>query len=561
MVRFLEGTWLVGLDDAWTYSQCPQAFINRVDAARGLAELAPEPVEPLRRLMGDVLSEHRARLIRDMSGRTTRVIAVPRPGRDGVGPDRLIDSWYDSHQLTHSALHEGTDVIIGPVFTEREHTPSNVPIVWAGGVDMAVKSPRFSPDVDQSEPGWELWEAKLGASQTGKTLMRLAAFTEHLERWGVTTTNRVRIVFANGPDSLRGIHTAIDEWVEVKQRLVYDLNKHLASDTPLSWPNDSIAACGRKSCSWCSHMLRHHDDIFHLPGITQTQRDELRQAGFATMTGFAQTSQKEVSDRLPNTDSNHIARLHLQATLLALAQRDDSVAPPWQLMDHNALEQLPEPSPEDVFVDLEADPTFREWTVHDPYFPTPGADHPRWWLGIDYLIGIATWNTTPQGDGFTGLWAENFVEEEAIFRQFLDLIDQVRSEDATAHVYHYAPYEMVALHRMARRYRHGAGQIARWEKEGVFVDLYRVFTRSIVAGVTNYSLKNVEKLFIEPDTRETITGGAQSVVSVQEMWDHQRKGRLDEAATCREDILTYNRQDTLSTRQLATWLRERKNAP
>ena len=114
---------------------------------------------------------------------------------------------------------------------------------------------------------------------------------------------------------------------------------------------------------------------------------------------------------------------------------------------------------------------------------------------------------------------------------------------------------------MARRYRHGADEIARWEKEGIFVDLYRVFTRSIAAGLTNYSLKSVEKLFIEPDARETITGGAQSVVSAQEMWEHQRDGRVEEAAACREDILTYNRQDTLSTRQLAVWLRERKNTP
>jgi predicted RecB family nuclease len=561
MVRYLGGTWLVGANDAWTYSQCPQAFINRVDAARGLAELAPEPEQPLRRLMGSVLSEHRARLIRDMSGRTPKVVTIPTPIRDGIGPEQLIDSWHDGHQLTHRALHDSADVIVGPVFTEREHTPSTAAIVWAGAVDMVVRSPRFSPDVDQREPGWELWEAKLGASQTGKTLMRLAAFTEHLQRWGVATTNRVRIVFANGPDSLRGIQTAVDEWVDVKQRLVRDLNKHLEGDVPLSWSHDGFAACGRKNCGWCSQMLRHHDDIFHLPGITTTQRDELRSAGFLTMTGFAEASRQEVADRLPHIEGARVEHLHLQATLLALANRDPSGAVPWQVVNPGVLDQLPEPSPHDLFVDLEADPTFRQWTVQDPYFPTPDAAHPRWWLGIDYLIGIATWNTTPQGEDFTGLWAENFAEEEAIFRQFLDLVEQMRSRDPDAHVYHYAPYEMVALHRMARRYRHGASHIARWEKEGVFIDLYRFFTRAVVAGLTNYSLKSVEKLFIDPDARETITGGAQSVVSVQEMWDHQRKGRLNEAAACRQDILTYNRQDTLSTRQLAVWLRERRNNP
>jgi predicted RecB family nuclease len=558
MVRFLEGTWLVSIDNVWEYSQCPQALMNRVDAARGLAELAPEPEQPLRQLMGNVLSEHRARLIRDLSARTPRVTTIPAPGRDGVGPESLIESWHASHQLTHSACHDGVDVIIGPVFTEPETTASSAPIVWVGGVDMAARSPRFSPAIDQSGTGWELWEAKLGASHTGKTLMRLAAFTDHLQRSEIPTTNRARIVFANGPDSLRGIHRAIDEWVDAKQRLVHDLTTHLDSEVPMSWPNDTIVACGRKSCGWCSHMLRHHDDIFHLPGITRTQRDELRSSGFSTMTGFAEASRKEISDRLPTMESHQIERLHLQATLLALANQGDSLPPPWQVVNRSALEQLPEPSPQDLFVDLEADPTFREWTVHDPYFPTPEAAHPRWWLGIDYLIGIATWQTTSQGDDFTGLWADDFAGEEAIFRQFLELVEQMRSVDSQAHVYHYAPYEIVALHRMARRYQHGAAQIARWEKEGVFVDLYRVFTRAIVAGLTNYSLKSVENLFIDPNSRETITGGAQSVVSVQEMWNHQRHGRLEEAAACRRDILAYNRQDTLSTRQLAVWLRERQ---
>ena len=558
MVRFLEGTWLIGVDDAWTYSQCPQAFINRVDAARGLAEIVPEPEQPLRRLMGSVLGEHRARLIRDITSRSNRVVTTPSPQRDGVGPDRLVASWQESNDVTHRALRDGADVIISPVFAERDHTPSALPVVWTGGVDVAVRSPRFAPNIDQSEPGWELWEAKLGASQTGKTLMRLAAFTEHLQRWGVVTTNRVRIVFANGPDSLRGIHTAVDEWVEVKQRIVRDLNKHLAHGSALTWPSDDIAACGRKTCGWCSHMLRHHDDIFHLPGITKAQREELRAAGFSTMTGFAEASRQEVSDRLPTLAFDRIERLHLQATLLTLGQRDDSGAPPWQLVNPGALDALPAPSPHDLFVDFEADPTFREWAVTDPYFPTPPSDQPRWWLGIDYLLGVANWETKPDGEGFLGLWAENFVEEEDIFRQLLDHIEHLRSRDPHAHVYHYAPYEMVALHRMARRYRFGSEKLAAWERARVFVDLYRVFTRAIVAGLPNYSLKSVETLFIDSGTREAITGGAQSVESVQEMWAHQRAGRLEEAARCREDILTYNRQDTLSTRQLAVWLGERK---
>jgi uncharacterized protein len=556
MVRLLQDTWLVTVNDAWRYSQCPQAFINSVDVARGVATAPPPPEQLLQRLMGEVLDQHRARLVRDLTHRSANIVTIDSPSGRTIGPDQILDAWQSAHHRTHEALRDRPDAIIRPVFLERDYSPTTVSVAWAGGVDIATRSPRFAPDVDQTEPGWELWEAKLGASQTGKTLMRLAAFTEHCERWGFDTTNRVRIVFANGPDSLRGIQTGVDQWVEVKQRLVTDLDKHLTADRVLTWPDESYPACGRKTCAWCSQVQRHHDDIFQLPGITQAQRTLLRQAGFVTVSGFAETSRREVASRLPLLRDDRIEKLHTQATLMTLAGKTDEVRPPFQVVNPAALTSLPPASSGDLFVDFEADPTFRQWSAGDPYFPTGNARHPRWWLGLDYLLGLASWETTEQGENFTVLWAENFEEEEKAFDTFLALIAHRRDGDPNAHVYHYAPYEMVALHRMARRYRHGSDMLSRWEKQGVFVDLHRVFTRAIIAGIPNYSLKSVEKLFIDPDSRTAITGGEQSVESVHDFWLHQRQGDSRKAAEIKEEIVSYNRQDTLSTRELATWLRQ-----
>ncbi len=556
MVRLLQDTWLVTVNDAWRYSQCPQAFINSVDVARGVATAPPPPEQLLQRLMGEVLDQHRARLVRDLTNRSTHIVTIDSPSGRTIGPDQILDAWQSAHHRTHEALRDRPDAIIRPVFLERDYSPTTVSVAWAGGVDIATRSPRFAPDVDQTEPGWELWEAKLGASQTGKTLMRLAAFTEHCERWGFDTTNRVRIVFANGPDSLRGIQTGVDQWVEVKQRLVTDLDKHLTADRVLTWPDESYPACGRKTCGWCSQVQRHHDDIFQLPGITQAQRTLLRQAGFVTVSGFAETSRREVASRLPSLRDDRIEKLHTQATLMTLAGKTDEVRPPFQVVNPAALTSLPPASSGDLFVDFEADPTFRQWSAGDPYFPTGNARQPRWWLGLDYLLGLASWETTADGENFTVLWAENFEEEEKAFDTFLALIAHRRDGDPNAHVYHYAPYEMVALHRMARRYRHGSDMLSRWEKQGVFVDLHRVFTRAIIAGIPNYSLKSVEKLFIDPDSRTAITGGEQSVESVHDFWLHQRQGDSRKAAEIKEEIVSYNRQDTLSTRDLATWLRQ-----
>jgi hypothetical protein len=120
MVRWCEGTWLLSVDDAWRYSQCPQSFLNTIDAARGIASTPPPTEQPLRRLMGGVLSAHRARLVRDLSERSSTVETIPSPIRAGVGPDQLLGERITSHEATHRALKNRVDAIIHPAFAERD---------------------------------------------------------------------------------------------------------------------------------------------------------------------------------------------------------------------------------------------------------------------------------------------------------------------------------------------------------------------------------------------------------------------------------------------------------
>ena len=528
--------------------------MNRVDAASGIAERAPEVHEPLRRLMGRVLAEHRQRLINDLSQRTTNIRTIPPPARDGIGPDELLDSWRSSADATTNALHSA-DVVVAPVFAVRDQGVSGLPLVWTWSNDVIVRSPRFAPDIDQYDRGIEVWAAKLGSSHMGKTLFRLAATHEYAERHGILTTNRVRIVFANGPDSLRGVHQSIDQWVEVRNTLPQAISDHLATKKPVSWTSEEFAACGRKTCGWCVMALRHHDDLFLLPGISRDNRRHLRAAGFATVSGFAGASSREVDQRATSIDRGALVKLHTQAALSALVRGREEGPPPYEVTNPAALKLLPPPSPGDLFIDFEADPSARAWSATDPYFPTPPKDHPRWWLGMDYLLGVLSQSPPESEPSFRGLWAESFEQEEAVFRQLIELIDDGLDAYPDMHVYHYAPYEKVALHRMARRYRHGQEQIARWENGGVLVDLYRIFTKAVTAGIPNYSLKSVEKLFVEPGMRNSISGGAESVESIWEYWADLAGGRVARAAETKDRILAYNTQDTLSTKHLADWLR------
>jgi len=557
MVRFLGGTWIVSVDDVWRFDQCPQSFLNAVDVARGIGQSPPRRAEPLRAMMGLVLDDHRERIVTDVSSRSDHTVTIAPTTGPGIGPDQLLGRLDSSHRSTLDALNDHAKVVISPVFAEPDSLSGGTDIVWTGSVDVITRSPALAPAVDQSEPGWELWEARLGASQTGRTLFRLAAFTDFLTRTGHPTTNRVRILFANSPDSLRGIQRSVEQWIEAKGRLEGVLESHLKKDSPLVWPTADPPSCGRKSCDWCSGALRHHDDIFRLPGITSLQRLALNNAGIPTVTSLALASRRELASRVTGIEPDLLSKLHTQATLSHLAAQDPESPPPFEVVNPRALDVLPQPDPADLFLDFEADPGFRVWTAKDPYFPTPRAADPRWWLGLDYLAGIATRATSPSGENFLALWSENFDEEEHHFRLLLEDITSLRHTAPSAHVYHYAPYEMVALHRMARRYGHGASLLSDWEREGVFVDLHRILTRSILAGVPNYSLKSVERLFLPATSRGEVADGAGSVAAIRDYWKarHQTEGAVAEAL--KSSIISYNLQDTLSTRDLADWLATR----
>ena len=98
----------------------------------------------------------------------------------------------------------------------------------------------------------------------------------------------------------------------------------------------------------------------------------------------------------------------------------------------NGLCRLPEPSPRDLFLDLEGDP-----------FAGEG--------GREYLFGIVS-----LGEGgepvYRAFWAQTEQEERAAFDSIMSLIMEAWDSDPGMHVYHYAPYEPSAFKRLSCRY-------------------------------------------------------------------------------------------------------------
>ena len=192
---------------------------------------------------------------------------------------------------------------------------------------------------------------------------------------------------------------------------------------------------------------------------------------------------------------------------------------------------LPEPSPGDVWLDLEGDPWFE-----------PGR-------GLEYLIG---WIELGE-DGeprYEHIWAHNREGERQAFERFVDHVVERRRRFPGMHVYHYAQYERTALSRLMGEHGTREEEIDDLLRGEVLVDLFRVTKQALRASVSSYSIKDVEELY-GFERRAEVGGGGESV-NAFETWLETGDGSL------LDGIRDYNREDCVSLYELHRWLLERR---
>ncbi len=201
------------------------------------------------------------------------------------------------------------------------------------------------------------------------------------------------------------------------------------------------------------------------------------------------------------------------------------------------LATLPQPSPGDLFLDLEGDP----YAFDD---------------GLDYLFGIMETDGT-----FHAFWSKDDraefspAGEQRAFEQVIDFIAERLRADPDLHVYHYAAYEPTALKRLMGRYGTREEEVDDLLRRGVLVDLLRAVRQSLRASVESYSIKKMEVFY--GFTREIDLRDAGSSIVAFEQWLELGEGERP-AADHLDQIEKYNRDDVVSTLRLRDWLEERR---
>jgi uncharacterized protein len=289
-------------------------------------------------------------------------------------------------------------------------------------------------------------------------------------------------------------------------------------------------------CRWfkeCDGRRRADDHLSLVAGIRRQQRDQFEEWNAETMAKLAALpiplkERPKHGARVGYERAREQARVQVEGrTEKRLVH--EALLPPAVGM---GLCRLPEPSAEDLFVDLEGDPFVGE-------------------KGMQYLFGFAFRGA----DGewvYEKQWALNREEEKSGFEWLVDEITRRRAANPKMHVYHFGAYEPGALKRLMGMYATREDQIDRMLRAGVLVDLHQAFKQSTRASVEEYSLKKIEAFY--GFTRATPLDVSRAAMRYVE---HRLElGGMEEEIPkkFREAMEGYNGEDCVSTGKLRDWL-------
>ena len=287
-------------------------------------------------------------------------------------------------------------------------------------------------------------------------------------------------------------------------------------------------------CSWrqpCDSR-RHEDDHLSLvASITRLNRREFEANDVSTLEGLGDLG-LPIPFKPTKCSKESLEKAQRQARVQLAGRR--AHAPIHELLpveEGRGLTRLPEPSPGDVFLDLEGD-----------HFAAEG---PR-----EYLFGMTVLG--PKGEtSHLSLWAETDAQEKTDFETILDRIGELWKANPGMHVYHYAPYEPTAFKRLMGRHATRARELDRMLRAELFVDLLAVVKQGLRASVESYSIKKLEEFYgftREADLRDA--GAARRAVE----FSLQTGDLIVLTPEIKGLVALYNEEDCVSALRLRDWL-------
>lgn len=537
-MRILDNHTILTPSDLVAFAACGHLAELERAAAAGLVT-RPVFSDPAFELLLQRGREHEERYLAELEA-AREVLPVPAPGAarrlTRIALDRaqgLAGAETAAH-ATEVAMRRGDAIIYQGAFVQTDGRTK-----WRGQADFLV---RVESPSDLGAWSYEPADAKLARAAKAGAVLQLCAYSEMVAQIQGRLPEHIRLILG-GPghpqESLRlSDYHAYYRWT--KSEFTAALARGEPRYPPETTYPEPVERCA--TCNWssgCDKRRRTDDHPSLVAGITRSQRAALDGIGVATVAALAKLP-FPLAKAPPRASADALERTREQARL-QVASRDAGkivyeLLP--ELEPDLGLGALPEPSPGDLFFDIEGDPFAFD-------------------AGIEYLFGIVDpGKRDPTGAPFAhALWAHDSASEKKAFEDTIDLITDARARDPNLHVFHYNHYEPTALRRLMSRHGTREAEVDDLLRNGVLVDLYRVVRQGVRAGVESYSIKVLEPLYGFVRAAELRDAG--TARAAMEAWiELGAAGPL--GVEIRDKVRVYNLDDCLSTWKLRDWLEARR---
>ena len=442
---------------------------------------------------------------------------------NGLRVVELVDGalWSPVDQ-TMDAMRAGADVIVQASLGRDQ---------WMGRADVLLKVPQSSSLGNWS---YEVVDTKLAQETRGGTVLQLCLYSDLVRAVQGRTPSLMHVVRPGQGFPRESFR--YEDFAAYYRLVRRRLEEAIAAPPSQSTYPDPVAHCD--ICRWARECdaRRHTDDKLCLvAGIRPLHIGELERQGIQTLEQFAEEP-APLRQKPARGNVEAFARAHGQARVQLAGRR--AGLPVYELLSPqpgSGLSLLPEPSPGDVFFDIESDS-----------FAGDG--------GMEYLLGAAF--TGEDGTFlYRTFWAFDRLEERKAIEGFIDFLMERWQAHPAMHVYHYSPYEPAAVKRLIGRYGTREAEVDRLLRAERFVDLLSATRQGLRVSVESYSLKSLEKSFGFTRAMDLPTAGA-ALRRID--WALELAGSSEISSEDRAAVEAYNRDDCLSTAALRVWLEARR---
>jgi predicted RecB family nuclease len=514
----IDGQIVVSATDLAGWLACDHLASLELGALAGLWERPWDRDDPELEILRQYGDEHERRFLERLRAEGRTVVELPRPeGRSAAALRAAEAEVVAAMRAGIGAIYQAT------LFDGR----------WLGYADFLVRVDRPSPALGPWS--YEVVDTKLARSVKGGALIQVCLYAARLASLQGVAPDWVHVVTGDGHAHRIRLAEVEAYFRTVKlgfERVVFGEPTGPARDpaTAPTYPHP-VEHC--RVCAWfprCIERRRADDHLSLVAGIRRRIADRLAAVGIETLAELGRLPPGTV---VPDVRPTTLEQLRAQARLQLLGRERGELlyelVPPPTDEPVRGLALLPEPSPLDLFFDIEADP----WVADG---------------GLEYLLGVLE---APDGEPiYTPIWAHDRAAERRALEQFLDLVVERLDRDPTMHVYHYGGYESGALKRLVQRHQTREAELDRILRAGVLVDLYTVVRTGLRIATESYSLKAIERLYL-PAREGPVTEAGFSVLTYEAWLRDREPGHL-------ADLAAYNRDDCVSTWRLRDWLEARR---